>query len=177
MTMEPRPILEGVRCRACDRPFKRTIVRPLEMTEAVADMLAARCPRCGSASLSVGEGRTLADDLPHRQPGAPESTRAANWLLQGETGSSSRAVHALMTGSVPAPSGPPSDLDDVRRCALLIGHVPEWRGRLHETATLPGWERVGPTLDAIVATYEDEAPGMSGRAPRAGALLEEALDR
>lgn len=175
--MEPRPILEGLRCRACDSPFKRTIVRPLEMERAIADMLAARCPRCGSKSLSIGEGRTLADDLPHRQPGAPESTRAANWLLQGETGSSSRAIHARMTGDEPSPSGPPCDLHDVRRCALLLGHVPEWRDRLHETATLPGWERVGAALGAIVAAYEAEAPGMSGCAPHAGALLAEALAR
>jgi hypothetical protein len=59
--------------------------------------------------------------------------RAAAWIVGRDTGSSSKALWAVMMG-VDGGGAYPSDGGDLGRCLRLLEAVPEWRARLPEMA-------------------------------------------
>ena len=68
------------------------------------------------------------------------------WIIEGEVGTSSRTIWAVMMGIVTEPQqcdwnyDTPSDPDDMSRCVKLIILFPEWRPRLNEVAQIfPKW--------------------------------------
>ena len=81
----------------------------------------------------------------------PQQWREQIWLANGETGISSKTIHAVLTGMVDdmvfnaSPSwlkyDVPHDPSDFRRCYLLLKLIPEWRERLDEVAErFPKWK-------------------------------------
>jgi hypothetical protein len=80
------------------------------------------------------------------------------WLLSGDTGSSSETICMVMTESS-APKGrygnPPSDNSDFGRCYRLLKHFPEWRSRLKEVAKrFPAWRPYVDAWNELTALYE-----------------------
>lgn len=167
--------LQAVRCRKCDKRTFYTIPARQDMIQAAKNMLKVRCGHCGAGvrSLTMGEGRTNEEDRPTRQLWASEEVRAANWLHQGEKGSSALSIHAFMTGVEEyRKHQAPSDLDDMRRCVLLMQHVPEWLDRIQSMRTLEQWANIAPVFHVIQAAYLEESPNLDGPAPKAARILE-----
>lgn len=67
--------------------------------------------------------------------------RIIKWLLSGDTGSSSKAICAHMSGAGSSDMcSYPSDPSDLGRCLRLLELVPEWNARIGEMAQYsPGW--------------------------------------
>jgi DNA-directed RNA polymerase subunit RPC12/RpoP len=168
------------RCMNCKARFRRTMQISLSAKAYVAEMRNLRCPDCGAGwkKIGLGEGRTLAEDIGDRIEGS-EAERAAHWLTHGERGSSANAIHITLSGMGLLPAGDaehPRDLDDMRRCILLLGHMPEWRGRLSEMARASAtWARLVASWDAIEAALLQEAPNLDKHSPTAAALFREAV--
>ena len=105
--------------------------------------------------------------------------RFAHWLAYGERGMSSESIMRAATGGDPGRWGwtEPADLDDFRRCGLLLAEIPEARGaafsRLAEGSR--AWAALIERWADIVALLEEEAPDWlterRWRAPRAGHLM------
>lgn len=173
--METKASLQSVRCRKCGNRTFYTAIMPAPIEEAIAVMMKVKCAHCGAGKrhLTMGENRTMEEDRVTRQSWAPERLRAANWLLQGEVGLSSKSIHAFMTdvGDYGAHVAP-ADLDDVRRCVLLMHHVPEWLERIPSMTVLPQWASIAPVFHIIQETYLGESPNLDGRAPLAAQILE-----
>lgn len=110
------------------------------------------------------------------------SAEAQAWLVDGEHGISSKTIfNYLLLGRVERSwSNWPHDVDDFRRCELLLRAVPELRPRLLEMANLhPVWERLAYRWRDIVWTAEKECPGIFnpkgrsyGRAPETYGLID-----
>lgn len=85
---------------------------------------------------------------------------AIDWIVSGDTGASSKAIWATLTGA--AIRQPwyscPVDADDFGRCYRLLKFVPGWRERLPEMsshgANWAGLVKAWPRLEAL---YEDIA--------------------
>lgn len=175
----PKATLQGHRCKKCGGHFRRTIITPQPIEQFFADVKAAHCPLCGAGvkSLLMGEGLTLQEDARIRQPGARIELRAANWRLQGEIGQSALAIHDFMTGQAEPVTSHPHDLDDLRRCVLILHHVPEWVARMPEMAAIPGWEKLAPEFKRVMETYLAECPNLDGSAPVASKLFGDLIGR
>jgi len=100
------------------------------------------------------------------------------WLMGGDTGISSMAIFAVMTGTRYHPPGGtpiPYDPDDFGRCHRLLERFPAWRLRLGEVpAVYPAWTPFVPAWDELTALYVEELP--SGRCPKLYARLSELRD-
>lgn len=60
--------------------------------------------------------------------------------------------------------GIPLDVDDFRRCYLLLELIPEWRPRLPEVSeTFPEWKKLVENWDEMTRLYELEQE--TGRCP------------
>lgn len=80
-----------------------------------------------------------------------------DWLLNGETGVSSKTICAVMTGSVARDNDVPHDPSDFGRCYKLLALFPEWRERLGEVAAkFPMWGPMVEAWDELAALYEEE---------------------
>lgn len=80
-----------------------------------------------------------------------------DWLMSGDTGTSSKTICSVMTGSDAPEFGPdvPHDADDFGRCYRLLELFPEWRGRLPEVAAkYPKWGPMVVAWDELSALYE-----------------------
>ena len=78
-----------------------------------------------------------------------------DWLLSGDTGTSSKTICAVMTGSELRSTDVPHDNDDFGRCYRLLRMFPEWRARLHEVAEeFPMWGPMVEAWDELTALYE-----------------------
>jgi hypothetical protein len=75
--------------------------------------------------------------------------RAAAWRSGHDTGASSKAIWAVMTGQQPERSAYPMDEDDLGRCLRLLELIPEWKPRLPEMAV------VSPYWAALVENWPD----------------------
>jgi len=70
------------------------------------------------------------------------------WIVNGEVGTSSKTIWAVMTGAVMKDSpnawrdyDVPHDPDDLQRCVKLVFLVPEFKPRLPEVAEMfPKWK-------------------------------------
>ena len=151
-----------------------------QATMFLAAMQLLSCPSCGAPwkKTLLGEGRTLAEDLPDRLDPKRTSThaRAANWRTKGERGTSSLAICDVMEGRTPTRTGHPLDLDDLRRCVLLLGHVPEWQAKMALMGPLsPEWARLALGWAEIIGDFEAESEGYEAHAPRAAQRLADAI--
>lgn len=87
---------------------------------------------------------------------------AETWWYSNDTGTSSETIWCYMMGHrTYAPMrgwGPrtPSDADDFGRCYRLLKAFPEWRTRLHEMASEPGWRVLVSHWEELEALYEAE---------------------
>lgn len=98
--------------KICDRNYKANQAYTVIQIEGIAC-----CPLCKKPTLCHGrdiEGRALF------------------WALSGDTGISSEALAAHMSGYPNARMMPPSDADDRGRCIRLLELIPEWLPRLNE---------------------------------------------
>lgn len=73
--------------------------------------------------------------------------RPEQWIIEGEVGTSSKTIWAVMMGVVREPTqcnfnyDVPHDPDDFSRCYKLLCLFPYWEGRLWEVAKVfPKWE-------------------------------------
>ncbi len=77
----------------------------------------------------------------------PDKMTPEQWIIEGEVGTSSRTIWAVMVGAVDGKRqcdnwhyDTPRDPDDFSRCYKLIVLFPEWKARLPEVAqTFPKW--------------------------------------
>ncbi|MGQ3384490.1 hypothetical protein [Glutamicibacter sp. TV12E] len=100
------------------------------------------------------------------------------WLSMGERGTSSEAIVSyLVHGYVPARDALPKNMQDFRRCELLLQQVPALRSIFERMGSIsPEWARLAEHWDEIKSTLEHEVPGIwdpkpDGHAPRATALI------
>jgi len=83
------------------------------------------------------------------------------WIVNGEVGTSSKTIWAVMMNAV-LPSrkdswdySVPHDPDDFSRCWKLLVLFPEWRGRLSEVAIqFPAWIGFVREWDKLTVMYE-----------------------
>lgn len=132
--------------------------------KAVIDQTLARI---AGANLAVGEP---ADTQALREKPAPEaiakivsayghlglSEAALQWLATGEQGNSSQVLFFQTTGisppdlSVDSVTDHPRDVDDFRRCLLLMETVPEVRENLEIMCSVsPTWDRIVDAWSAL----------------------------
>ena len=101
-----------------------------------------------------------------------------DWLLGGDTGTSSRTICAVMTGSkLSGPFGAdvPHDPDDFGRCYRLLVLFPAWRARLQEVAdAYPMWGPLVAAWDELTALYEEESRNRT--APKLYARIQVLID-
>ena len=84
--------------------------------------------------------------------------RVISWLLSGDTGSSSEAICAHMTGKgTYYGHSYPSDPSDLGRCLRLLELVPEWKPRIAEMAKYsPGWAGLVAEWDKLTNLMTNE---------------------
>jgi len=98
--------------KICDRNYKANQAYTVTMIDGIGC-----CPLCKKPTICHGsavEGRALF------------------WALAGDTGISSEALAAHMSGNANTRMMPPSDSDDRGRCIRLLELIPEWLPRLNE---------------------------------------------
>ena len=168
------------RCMQCRVRFEHEMAINVAIEVYMAQVKAMYCPGClaGPEKIGMGEGRTLEEDLPDRLPNEPLAVRAANWLRFGERGQSADQIHSLFfSGDVLDRTPPyPHDMDDFRRCFLLLGHVPEREADISKMAAVSvTWSALAAAWAEISRLYREEAPNCEGPAPRAAEALARAL--
>ena len=84
------------------------------------------------------------------------------WFITGDVGMSSRDMAAYLSGRKRRESiSYPWDFGDFHRCERLLRAVPTLRAELHRMKECQGvWERLVDHWDDIVATAEEETPGV-----------------
>ena len=87
--------------------------------------------------------------------------RHEQWIVNGEVGTSSKAIWAVMMGAVIKNDSSwwnydiPHDPDDFSRCWKLLVLFPEWRRRLPEVAEMfPKWIPFVEEWDKLTTMYE-----------------------
>lgn len=111
--------------------------------------------------------------------------RAIDWLLSGDTGSSSKCICRVLAGSNDSDSwfhdNLPMDAGDFGRCYRLLALIPEWRARLPEVAVrfprwgplVAAWDEVSRRYEAYIAVDErDGAARQAAYAPVGGLLYD-----
>ena len=144
---------QGMRCGACDTPFKAETEVNVPIDRYVASMMAITCPTCGASAknsnMLLGMGLSLPEDRALRIASGSLSDRVSDWHANGETGLSSEYVASYMTGEITNPAHP-HDYDDLRRVILLLDRIPEWTSRMAELAEVPGWYGIATRWQEIV---------------------------
>ena len=114
----------------------------------------------------------------------PQQWREQIWLANGETGISSKTIHAVLTGMVDdmvfnaSPSwlkyDVPHDPSDFRRCYLLLKLIPEWRERLDEVAErFPKLKPFVKHWGELTRLYEEERENADGHARKLYTRMQE----
>lgn len=87
-----------------------------------------------------------------------EPMEPLEWILNGETGRSSKTIWSAFVGIKYDDAGIPSDPDDFHRC-LLVVYCCGWRERLAEiTAMYPWWAPMVEAWPEMEKLFDDEAP-------------------
>lgn len=101
---------------------------------------------------------------------------AIEWLKFGARGVSSETIFGHLTG-LPLTARPRAPLDpsDLRRCRLLLEHVPAFRAELNRMNEVSKhWAALVARWDEICVLMDEEAPDWrneGGSAPRAYKLM------
>ena len=84
--------------------------------------------------------------------------RVITWILSGDTGSSSKAICAHMTGARNSEGySYPCDPSDLGRCLRLLEHFPEWKPRMSEMVVYgTGWIGLVKKWDELSSLMADE---------------------
>jgi hypothetical protein len=89
-----------------------------------------------------------------------------DWILSGDTGTSSKTIWAVMMQSKIDRPDIPYDPADFGRCYRLLAAIPAWRARLNEVSTrFKAWKPFIERWDELTAMYEREIQNESGKAP------------
>lgn len=148
---------QWVKCGACSHHWI-AMYMPMEVEKAALLMKRATCPMCGEAKrISFASGG-------HNPPApgavADVAARLASWFSSNDTGISSKAIAAHMTGGDVGEGwggGWPHDPADLGRCLRLLELFPEWKPRIGEMAEHgPGWAGLVARWDEIVQSMADE---------------------
>lgn len=91
--------------------------------------------------------------------------RALTWAIGRDTGASSKAILAVMTGNNPdSRYSYPSDGSDLGRCLRLLDLIPEWKPRMHEMrAICPQWAALVDHWDELAAMHAANHPRLYDR--------------
>jgi hypothetical protein len=131
-----------------------------------------RCLNCGhelklempvSINVLIGMGEGYTKDHIDCQPSPAGEARYAyttieEWRRGWDTGASSLAIFAVMTGTYLHNPSIPYDPDDFGRCYRLLKLMPEWRARLHEMNRYPEWVPLIANWPELEALYVEELP-------------------
>ena len=92
----------------------------------------------------------------------PHHPGLLEWFITGDVGMSSRDMAAYLSGGKRRGSiSYPWDFGDFHRCERLLRAVPTLRAELPRMKECQGvWERLVDAWDDIVATAEEEQPGV-----------------
>lgn len=160
------------RCQECDKPFQTNTPTRCAVEVYCSFIMSLRCPSCGGAKLTLGYNLREAEDIALRISGTTEE-RARNWHANGEIGTSSLTIYHKFLGTAHERRSTPADLSDLRRCAFLLEHVPEWKMRMGEMASVSGWEKLSSNWNALISQFRSEAPDLRGAAPLTSSLLDQ----
>lgn len=101
--------------------------------------------------------------------------KIGNWLIEGNTGLSSKSMAAIAMGGSPAHVYAPCDPSDFRRCIDFLSECvdPSNRGSLvlQMGEFTDAWKRIGLNWFKLVALYEEEMK--EDRAPKLYAYMKE----
>jgi hypothetical protein len=87
--------------------------------------------------------------------------RALTWAIGRDTGASSMAIMAVMTGNKPESRYDyPSDGGDLGRCLRLLDLIPEWKPRMSEMRA------ISPQWSALVDHWHELAELHASNSPR-----------
>ena len=112
--------------------------------------------------------------------GTSVEARALQWAVSRDTGSSSKALCAHMSGGKSEGAADyPHDPDDLGRCLRLLQLVPEWKSRIAEMAVYgAGWAGLVKIWPQIAAAMADEVGidlSRANRAPQTYRLMQLAI--
>lgn len=126
--------------------------------------------RMAEASFAFGAREACAALKTQLAPAAAARVQAAHpqmapdavkWLAGGERGASSNAMFARLVGvETGYTTDHPSDLDDLRRCRLLLDHVPSLQSGFKDAMrdVSPQWTALVNAWDELCACMDREAP-------------------
>lgn len=91
-------------------------------------------------------------------------SKAHQWIVDNDTGTSSKTIWAVMMGVITKPThcgctkyDVPHDADDFGRCHRLLVLIPEWRKRIAEVGTLlPAWLPIVREWDKLENMYREQ---------------------
>lgn len=111
----------------------------------------------------------------------PTPTRAEEWLVGRDTGTSSKTIYHVMMGYAikrsPYQFDVPHDPDDFGRCYRLLKLFPAWRERIAEVATaLPEWGPLVREWEQLEKLYEEESHKPNGLAPKLYATMQTLIE-
>ena len=92
----------------------------------------------------------------------------ANWLLNGETGESSKTIAGVLLGGKPIDPRHPYDPDDFKRCYALVELIPAGRElfRYGMRGVSPNWEELVNYWYELCALWVEERNNPDRRAPK-----------
>ena len=173
--LSPQQERNGFRCAACRAIFDAKLTVGVAVKTFVAEIMALRCPKCGSAKLLMEQGRSLPEDIVTRHLANDASIEdwLSDWRNTGEVGMSASTIADWMTGAKDAKKDTPNDISDVLRCMLLLDRIPEWKPRMREMANIgASWTSLGPRWDELEASMRAElGPDLMLRAAPKSALI------
>ena len=142
------PSSQGLRCKKCETAFRVEVQYGIPVTQWVEQMMTITCPKCGSNKLLMGMGLDLPEDRARRKGDSIEE-RIDNWLADGDSGNSSKALLRYMRHGK-KPDAYPHDWSDLLRVILLIDRISEWRPRMDEMSKFEGWQQIGSRYEEIL---------------------------
>lgn len=150
MAEERKPF--WVKCPSCSHHWIAAYM-PLPVDTFAKLMERAACPICGEED---GITPTSGGHAPP-QPDVEYTARLASWFSSDDTGISSQAIAAHMSGGTVDRWGwgHPHDPADLGRCLRLLELFPEWKPRIGEMA------KHGPEWAALVARWDEIANAMA----------------